>query len=387
MTSSPSASFLDSREIVRKLRPGLPVYCIYPHAYRAAVEEFAHGFPGRTMYAIKANNSPQVLALLGEFGIRDFDCASVDEIRLARESNPDATCYYMNPVRLDGAARIAAAELGTRHYVVDHIDAIPRLVSEIEPVKSVIFARMAVHHASAMEDLSQKFGAAPPEIPAILEAIDETGAEAALAFNVGSGVTNPDGYRHAMQVADDVLRKSNVRVRLLDVGGGFPRSYPGFEVPPLNDFFDAIIDEARSLPLQDDGELLAEPGRALAAPGLSVIVRVLLKKPDRLYINDGMYGSFWELRFKGHKRYPFRVYRDGDILDGRTHPFRIFGPTCDSSDVLPALLELPVDIRVGDYIEFGSIGAYSISGRTSFNGFYAGETIVIGDRNASPPHI
>ena len=171
----------------------------------------------------------------------------------------------------------------------------------------------------------------------------------------------------------------------IDVGGGFPRSYPGFEVPPLIEFFDAIRDEAPSLPLRDDGELLAEPGRALAAPGLSVIVKVLLKKPDRLYINDGMYGSFWELRFKGHKRYPFRVYRDGEILLGKTRVYRVFGPTCDSSDVLPEPLEMPADIRVGDYIEFGSIGAYSISGRTNFNGFDAGATFVIDNPDAVPP--
>ncbi len=48
------------------------------------------------------------------------------------------------------------------------------------------------------------------------------------------------------------------------------------------------------------GELMAEPGRALAAPGLSAVVEVLLRKDDRLYINDGMYGIFWELRFKAH---------------------------------------------------------------------------------------
>lgn len=385
MTPNPPASFKNAAEIIRTRRPGLPVYCIYPQAYRAAVEEFTQGFPGRTMYAIKANNAAPVLAMLGEFGIRDFDCASVDEIRLARDSNPDATCYFMNPVRLDEAARVAVTEFGTRHFVVDHIDALPRLVNEIDPAGCVIFARMAVHHASAMEDLSQKFGARPAEIPALLEAIAATGAEAALAFNVGSGVTSPDGYRHAMQVARDVLRASRVQARLVDVGGGFPRSYPGFDVPPLNDYFSAIRDAARSLPLHDDGELLAEPGRALAAPGLSVIVKVLLKKPDRLYINDGMYGSFWELRFKGHKQYPFRVYRNGEVLAGKTREYRVFGPTCDSSDVLPEPLAIPADVEVGDYIEFGSIGAYSISGRTDFNGFDAGGIFVIDDPDVAPP--
>lgn len=384
MSSSPTAAFDDAREIARELRPRLPVYCIYPGSYRAAVEEFTRGFPGRTLYAVKANNAPQVLALLGDYGISDFDCASVDEIALAKQSNPGSTCYFMNPVRLDDAARIAAESYGTRHFVVDHIAALPQLAREIDVQRSVIFARMAVHHDSAMEDLSQKFGAPPADIPSILDAIRDSGAEPALAFNVGSGVTSPDGYRHAMRVARDVLGKAAAPVRLVDIGGGFPRSYPGFEVPPLDEYFDAIRDEARSLPLRENGELLAEPGRALAAPGMSVIVKVLLKKQDRLYINDGMYGSFWELRFKGHKRHPFRVYRDGDVLGGETRSYRVFGPTCDSSDVLPAPLELPVSVAVGDYLEFGMIGAYSISGRTRFNGFDAGETFVLG-ADAIPP--
>lgn len=377
--------YADASDVIRRLEPGIPTYCIYPQVYRETVQEFVRGFPGRVMFAIKANNAPQIVAMLGEFGIKDFDCASIEEIALAKRTNPDATCYYMNPVRLDGAARIAQQQYAIRHFVIDHIDALHGLTREIEPQASVIFARMAVHHASAMEDLSQKFGAPPEEIPELLTAIRETGAEPALAFNVGSGVTSPDGYRHAMNVAHDVLENSAVQVRLLDVGGGFPRSYPGFEVPPLAEFFDAIRDAAATLPLNDDGELLAEPGRALAAPGLSVITRVLLRKPDRIYINDGMYGSFWELRFKGHKRYPHRVFRNGEVQDGDRRSFRVYGPTCDSFDVLPEAVELPSDIRVGDYIEFGSIGAYSISGRTQFNGFAAGETLTLHAADATPP--
>ena len=109
--------------------------------------------------------------------------------------------------------------------------------------------------------------------------------------------------------------------------------------------------------------------RCAESSGCSVIVKVLLKKDESVYLNDGMYGSFWELRFNGHKRYPLRVYRDGRPLDGPTRHYRAFGPTCDSTDVLPEPLSLPRDIAAGDYIEVGRIGAYSVSGRTCFNGF------------------
>ncbi len=377
--------FPDVAALLAERAPAQPVYCIYPLRYRESTAEFLEGFPGRVLYAVKANNHPQVVGLLNRLGVRHFDCASLDEIALVKTIDPDATCYLMNPVRLDGAAREAQAEFGTRHFMVDHRAGLPALVGEIEAADSVIFARMAVHHASAMEDLSQKFGAPPDDIPGLLAAIADSGAEAALAFNVGSGVTSPDAYRHAIRVAIGTLERSPVPIRLLDIGGGFPRSYPGFDVPPLDEYFDAVETEAASLPLAAHGELLAEPGRALAAPGMSVLTKVLLRKDGSVYINDGMYGSFWELRFRGHKQYPLRAYRDGRLLDGSVADFRVFGPTCDSSDVLPEALALPRDIDAGDYIEFGAIGAYSVSGRTRFNGFGMEGVVSFDSPSASPP--
>jgi ornithine decarboxylase len=236
---------------------------------------------------------------------------------------------------------------------------------------------MAVSHHSAMEDLSAKFGAPPDDVPAILAAIRKTGAEPALAFNVGTGVTEAEAYTYAMGLAREVLEATPFPVRLLDIGGGFPRPYPGFLVPPLDEYFTAIRNFRHELPLDDDGELLAEPGRGLSAPGMSTIAKVLLRKEDRLYLNDGMYGAFWELRFKGHVRYPARALRGCEPLDGNLHSFRLFGPTCDSSDKMPGRVELPADIDVGDYIEFGSMGAYSLSGLTRFNGFYSDDVVTI----------
>ncbi|MDX1516641.1 MAG: hypothetical protein R3288_07370 [Woeseiaceae bacterium] len=384
-TNTVATTYADAAAVIAARRPSRPVYCVYPEIYRRTAAEFAGGFPGRLLFAVKANNHPVIVNLLAAAGVRHFDCASLAEIELVKRIDAAATCYLMNPVRLDGDAAAAAEKFGCRHFVVDHANGVAPLAAEIDLGQCVVFARMAVHHASAMEDLSTKFGATPDEIPALLDAIGRAGAEPALAFNVGSGVTDPAAYAEAMAVAARVLRDAGRRVRLLDIGGGFPRRYPGFSVPPLEEYFAAIREARAALPLTADGELLAEPGRALAAPGLSVIVRVLLKKPGRLYVNDGMYGSFWELRFKGHKSYPARAYRGAALLDGRMESFRVFGPTCDSTDVLPASIELPADIDAGDYIEFGSIGAYSISGRTDFNGFTADPDIAPLADGALPP--
>ena len=357
--------------MLSSLNPVAPVYCVHPQRVAAVADEFLAGFPGRVLFAVKANNEPAMLDELWRSGIRYFDCASLEEIALVARRFPDARCYFMSPVRLPGAAHIAFRKYRVRHFMVDDPGAIPALTAEIDATRCVIFARMAVHHESAVEDLSSKFGAKPPQIPAILDAIRETGAEAALAFNVGSGVRSPAAYEHALDVAADVLSRVSVPVRLLDVGGGFPRRYPGFVVPPLDDFFCAIRQRAAALPLAADAELLAEPGRALCADGLSTVVRVLLRKDDRIYVNDGMYGAFWELRFDGHKQYPVTAYRNGARLDGEDKSFTIYGPTCDSNDRLPEAIRLPRDLAADDYLEFATTGAYSLSGRSDFNGFYS----------------
>jgi ornithine decarboxylase len=377
--------FSSVRAMLDKWRPAEPVYCIYPQVYRQVARHFLKDFPGRVLYAVKANDEAAVIRELYRGGIRHFDCASLPEIALVMENCPGAHAYFMVPVWLRGAAGAAYARYGVRHFMIDHLNALASLSQEVEMRDCVVFARMAVHHEAAMLELSSKFGARPEQIPELISAISETGAEPALAFNVGSAVTSPDAYRHAIRVAGQTLAGLPLPLRLIDIGGGYPRPYPGFAVPPLDDYFTAVAEAGAALPLAEGGEILTEPGRALAAPGLSAVVEVLLCKQDRLYINDGMYGIFWELRFKGHDNYPVRVFRDGKIFDGPKRPFRLFGPTCDSSDVLPEEVDLPREIRAGDYLEFGTIGAYSLGGRTKFNGHFSDRIVTITDPHAAPP--
>jgi ornithine decarboxylase len=376
-------SFSDVAQMLRALQPDRPVYCVYPRVYHASTRRFIDGFPGRVLYAVKANNEAPVLAALVAAGIRHFDCASLAEIEQARAAGETATCYFMNPVRLRGAAREAQRRFGVRHFVVDHAGGLAALLEEIEPGRAVIFVRMAVSHGTARVDLSSKFGAGRDETIALLRAVAEAGAEPALAFNVGSAVMSPAAFTHALALARGVLDELPWRLRLVDIGGGFAHPYPGLDVPELEEYFRAIREAP--LPLAEGGELLAEPGRALSAPGLSAVVQVLLRKDEKLYINDGMYGAFWDLRFDVQDRFAARAWRDGAALEGAERSFRIFGPTCDSSDVLPGSVPLPADIDRGDYIEFGEIGAYSLGGRTDFNGFHSDTIVAIDSPGAAPP--
>ena len=379
--------FADVGSLLRTVRPKDPVYCIYPHVYSEITTEFLKGFPGRVLYAVKANPNPTILGLLLAAGVRHFDCASLPEIELIDEIAPEAPKYFMTPVRIRDAARTAQKKHGVRHFVVDHLSGLSQLVEEIDTSRSVIFARMAVHHESAMEDLSVRFGAQPEEMPALLQSIRDSGAEPALAFNVGSSVTDPEAYRYSMSVTKSVLDKLPFRLRLIDVGGGYPKSYPDFIVPELEQYFKAVEESVGTLPLADNAEVLGEPGRALAAPGMSAVVEVLLRKDSRLYINDGMFGIFWVLRIDGPDRFPVRTYRNGKPHEGETMEFQINGPTCDATDTLPGLVPLPTDIRPGDYLEFGNIGAYSIGGRTNYNGFYSDRIVSITSPKERPPAV
>jgi len=375
--SSGAEKFSNVEDMLRAMCPTEPVYCIYPDSYLANTREFVEVFPGRVLYAVKANDHPDIIDLISTGGVRHFDCASLTEIETVMNVCQDPRCYFMTPVRLRGAAEEAQSRFGVRHFMVDHIDGIKPLAEEIDMTSSVVFVRMATSHPSAMQDLSVRFGAPPEDVGGILTAVRTAGAEPALAFNVGSAVTSPDAYRHAIGLARKLLASISVDVRLVDIGGGFPRAYPGFDVPPLREYFDVIRAEVADLPLADNGEILTEPGRALAAPGLSAVVEVLLRKEERLYLNDGMYGIFWELRFKGHERFPVRVFRNGEVLTGETKPFRLFGPTCDSTDMLPGAVDLPMGIQPGDHLEFREIGAYSLTGRTNFNGFHSEQIVTI----------
>ena len=139
----------------------------------------------------------------------------------------------------------------------------------------------------------------------------------------------------------------------------------------------------KALGLRRDCVLMCEPGRALVAEAMSLVVQVQLRKGDRLYINDGIYGSLSEM--VTDQPAPARPRRPPRRVRPRPSwcPSSSFGPTCDSVDVLPGNFDLPSDVAEGDWIEIDRLGAYSNSNATRFNGFYP-ETLVLVDDEPVP---
>jgi ornithine decarboxylase len=371
--------------MLSRWRPVEPVYCVYPSVLRREASRFVDGFPGEVLYAVKANPAPLVLQELAAGGITDFDTASVPEMELVRRTVPSGRCHFMAPVKLPGAALTAYQDFGVRSFVVDHRNELERLLLELPRRDVEIFVRLAAHDADATYDLSTKFGASPEEAIDLLARVAAAGTLPSLAFNVGSLVLRPGAYRRALEQCRHLMAKTTVGVARVDVGGGFPAWYPDVTASPMKEFFNTMAQfaggEAGGL------RLIAEPGRALVAEGVSLVAQVLLRKDDRLYLNDGVWGSFIEpVISKGLVRYPTRSYRDAEPMSADTvRDFTLFGPTCDSLDVLPRPFPLPADIQRGDWIEFGNMGAYSLTNRTGFNGFYPDRFARIEGDQAVPP--
>ncbi len=380
--------FESAREMALALRPDHSIYCFHPKMLARDARAFVDGFSGKTAYAVKTNGEPFVLKAVAEAGISCFDVASPAEFAAVREAAPDAEMLYMHPVKAQSDIRLALETYGIRTLALDHEDEVAKILRivralDLDPGAITLFVRIATKGHAAYE-LSRKFGAAPGHAVELLQRIDRIGFKCGLCFHVGSQIEEAETYERALASADWVRGRAGVELAGLDLGGGFPAEYghdPRRKAPPVPTTAEILHDlKGDIVEWGFDGvPLVAEPGRAICARSLSLVVRVLLKKGRRLYINDGIWSSLsdsWTGKITLPARHipdPARRRRNGDPT--RIVPFKVCGATCDSVDILSRPFWLPETVETGDWIEIGHIGAYSLALRTHFNGFYP-DTIV-----------
>ncbi len=371
--------------VVAAARPTDPLLCLRPTAIAAAARRFVDCFPGDVLYAVKCNPEPRVLRALWTGGVRHFDCASLAEVALVRKLLPAAEIHFMHPVKARPAIREAFHCYGVTDFALDSVDELAKILQETVPVGLVgdpprlgLFVRLALPKGGAVYDLSGKFGASAEEVVDLLRAARPHAARLGVSFHVGSQCLDPEVYARAIALASEVIARCGVAVDIVDVGGGFPVTYPNMAPPPLGDYIAAIGAAAIALPARV--RLWAEPGRALVAGGGSIVVQVQLRRGDALFLNDGVYGSLSDAGALGF-RFPARRIRLGeaDCADELLADFALFGPTCDSADRMRGPFRLPVDMREGDWVELGQLGAYGACLRTGFNGFGRVELVEVAD--------
>lgn len=375
--------FETAKEAALTLRPDDPIYCFRPEVLKADARQFMGMFPGKTAYAVKTNGEELVLRTLAEAGVDAFDVASPAEFKAVRNVAPEAEMLYMHPVKAQSDIRLALETYGIRVIAIDHEDEITKLTRvvralDIDPGQMTVFVRLQTKGHAAYE-LSKKFGAGPAHAVELLQRLARTGYKVGLCFHVGSQIEDPDTYERALASADWVRNRADVELAGLDVGGGFPAEYghdPNRKAPDMPSL-GQIMSRLRG----DIGEwgfsdmpLVAEPGRVIVARAFSLIVRVLLRKGKRLYINDGIWASLsdsWTGKITLPARFiPDPAIRQRNGSEEKIVPFKVCGATCDSVDILSRPFWLPETVDTGDWIEIGNIGAYSMSLRTRFNGFY-----------------
>lgn len=365
-----SQLFASVQEVVDILRPRDPVFCVRPQVLAAQARRILSAFPGDVLYAVKCNDDLRVIDALYEGGVRHFDTASITEVRAISERYPDAVCHFMHPVKSREAIAEAYYVYGVRTFVLDHEDELEKILEITRGATDLtLVVRLEMPRGKAMLCLSGKFGTSVSEGAYLLRRIRDVGCRTGLTFHVGSQCVDPQAFADAVRLAGQAIEESGVAVDVLDVGGGFPGEYTG-EEPPFETFVEAIVEACREIGLPEDCRLQCEPGRALVCDGVSVVARVELRRGDSLYLNDGTYGGLAELRWLGNC-FPMRVVRpSGEVeAEGRATGFDLYGPTCDSIDSMPGPHWLPEDVKEGDWIEVGRMGAYSNALRTRFNGF------------------
>jgi ornithine decarboxylase len=370
--------FTSAAELLRHRRPERPVLALRPHAARRAASWFLANFPGRVLYAAKANDAPAIISALVEAGVRAFDVASLTEIeRIA--GVPGGELYYMNPVKSRGAISSAYRDYGIRNFAFDSDDELDKIVTETGGAEDLtLFLRVACPNTHSLIPLEGKFGVSSDEAPALLLRARQIARRLGITFHVGSQAVVPAAFGEAIRQIGQLIVTSGVLVDAIDIGGGFPSRYPHSDPPDLHVFIDEVARAADELAVKHSCELMCEPGRALVAEAESVIVRVDARRGNALYVNDGAFGTLFDAAYAAF-RFPARLVTTSRRKSKTVAEFSLYGPTCDSSDYLPGPFVLPAGVREGDYIEIGQIGAYGRVLANRFNGFGEYDEVILTD--------
>jgi ornithine decarboxylase len=293
-------------------------------------------------------------------------------VRLVAAILPEATLCFMHPVKAEEAIAEAYHLYGVRTFSLDTMDELEKIVRATATDGVLagdlnLCVRIRVSSDYSKLSLASKFGADPAELKDLLFAARQAADALGICFHVGSQAMTPAAYGEAMARVRAAIVSAAVTVDIVDVGGGFPSTYPGMEPPPLEAYFDVIHTAFESLPISYSAELWCEPGRALCAEYASLLVRVERRRGDELYINDGAYGALFDAAHIGW-RFPVKLVRE-DESAAKDIGFSFYGPTCDDLDHMAGPFMLPADVAPGDYIEIGMLGAYGCAMRTAFNGF------------------
>jgi ornithine decarboxylase len=270
--------------------------------------------------------------------------------------------------------------LGIRDFALDTKDELIKILAATNYAKDLtLYVRIAISNEHAEIDLSRKFGAHASEALGLVRLCKEHANKVGISFHVGSQCMHKISFAKGIKEIGNIIKKTKIIPDIINVGGGFPSIYPDLNPEPLENYVDEIKNSISNLNLPTTPELICEPGRAIVAESGSTIVKVNLRKKNKLYINDGTYGTLFDAGVPNFIL-PSRMILNGRIQSKKLTAFSFYGPTCDSMDFMKGPFLLPNNIKEGDYIELGQLGAYGLTFRTKFNGFFSDNIFELADQ-------
>lgn len=353
-------------------------------------------------YAVKCNPDPYVIRLLASLGT-GFDCASNGEIAqvLGVGGIDPSRIIFANPCKATSFIR-NAARAGVDLMTFDNVDELYK-VSRTFPCARLVL-RILTDDSKSLCRLGLKFGAPLDAVPGLLAKARELNLDVVgVSFHVGSGSFDIHSFADAIvraRVAFDIGSKAGFDFKLLDVGGGFEH-HADFEAraESLRNAIDTHFPDrfARGI------RIIAEPGRFYVAKAFSIATNIIARRAPILdasgtseiapstetedgadqptvmyYINDGVYGAFNSLMFDHQVVHPRVLSMGGSFHVGASELMSVasvWGPTCDSIDCVSSRVLLPAALRVGDWLAFDDMGAYTRCAASRFNGFELSEVV------------
>ena len=367
-------------ELVSRLKPEEPFYCIRKKSIQIASKTFQNKFPGKILYAVKTNPHAEVLKTILDSGIDNFDVASIKEIQDIKKISSKAKCSFMHTIKSRESIRTAYFKFNVKTFALDTKEELIKIIESTNNARDLeLFLRISVSNEHAEIDLSKKFGALNSEAVGLFRLTKQYAKKIGLSFHVGSQCMHPISYTKGIAEIGNLIKKTKIVPDYINVGGGFPTIYPDLVPQSLDKYFEEIKSSLENLKLKKLPEIICEPGRAIVAESGSTIVRVNLRKKQKLYINDGTYGTLFDAGVPNIV-YPARLITNGRIISKKLTSFDFYGPTCDSMDYMKGPFILPNNIKENDYIELGQLGAYGLTFRTQFNGFYSDNIFEVEDK-------
>jgi diaminopimelate decarboxylase len=366
---------------------GTPLYVYDEDEIRARCRAYREHFPAGAAYASKAFLCTAMARVVAEEGMW-IDVSTGGELHVALHAGfpPERILMHGNNKSDDELAY--ALDTGVARIVVDSWDELERL-HRLAPARSVrprvqvrvtpgVEAHTHEHIMTGAEDSKFGFGLDDGNALAAAQQIVERDELEFAGFHshIGSQVFGLDSFELAAQKMAQLVRHFEAvtgrTVAEMNVGGGLGVRYlPGDDAPTIEHYAttirDALAKALVDVDAQSTPQVMAEPGRSIAAPSGLTLYRVgtIKRIAVRTYVavDGGMSDNLRPIAYGAR----YETFLPARAAAPRSLTVTVAGKHCEQGDVVVRDACLPDDIAIGDVVAVPVTGAYGHSMASNYN--------------------